>query len=171
MADSLFAAIEERYLDLSSRVAAAGEGQKDFQRKVLVNIPYNDLWYVPGGDNYLSRLVRDAGGEVAGAKPGTADSRVMGIEEAFSLSRDAEVWLHPGWCRTRAQLRGVHPLFADFPVLGKAVYNNTLRTTPEGGNDFWESGVVRADRVLSDLVAILHPEVAAEPLNYYLSVE
>ena len=171
-ADSLFAAIETRYLALADRVARArAAAPEGFTRRVLVNIPYNDLWYVPGGDNYLSQLARDAGGEIAGARAGSAESRVMGLEEAYALSQTADAWLHPGWCRTRAQLRDIHPLFAAFPVLGKAVYNNTLRTTPEGGNDFWESGVVWADRVLEDWVTMLHPEVAAAPLHYYLSVE
>ena len=28
-----------------------------------------------------------------------------------------------------------------------------------GGSDFWESGVVRPDRILQDLAYILHPEL------------
>ena len=171
-ADSLFAAIEARYLSLAFAVEEARRNRPEgFTRSVLLNIPYEDLWYVPGADSYLSRLIRDAGGEVAGARAGTSFSRPMGMEEAFALSQEADCWLHPGWCRTRADLLSVHPLFADFPVIRRAVYNNTLRMEPEGGNDFWESGAVYADRVLSDLVTILHPEVAAEPLYYYLPLE
>ena len=171
-ADSVFSAIESRYLSLASAVEKARRAAPDgFTRSVLINIPYDDLWYVPGADSYLSRLIRDAGGEVAGAHAGTAFSTPMGMEQAYDLSQGADCWLHPGWCRSLADLLSVHPLFTDFPVIRRAVYNNTLRMAPEGGNDFWESGAVRADQVLSDLVTILHPEVAAEPLYYYLPLE
>ena len=47
------------------------------------------------------------------------------------------------------------------------VYNCTARSTPEGGSDFWESGTLRADRVLADLIAIFHPEVAPDEGGYY----
>ena len=156
-ADSLFSAIEKRYLALSGAVDAVREKGGKTQR-VLLNIPYNDQWYVPGTDSYMAQLIRDAGGEISGARAGVSGSTSISVEEAFALSQEADCWLHPGWCRSRADLRSVHPLFPSFPVLERNVWNNTLRTTPEGGNDFWESGAVRADLVLEDLVRILHPE-------------
>ena len=47
------------------------------------------------------------------------------------------------------------------------VYNNTLRTTPSGGNDFYESAVVNPDLLLRDLVKIFHPELIEEDFVYY----
>ncbi|MBQ9710838.1 MAG: ABC transporter substrate-binding protein, partial [Bacteroidales bacterium] len=63
-AEKDFSEVQRRYMDLRYSVA---EGPK---KKVLLNIPYADQWYVPGGDNYMSVLIRDAGGEVLGAVPG-----------------------------------------------------------------------------------------------------
>lgn len=159
-ADSVFAAVRDRYLSLV---------QPEALHKVLVNIPYADQWFVPGGDNYMTRLIRDAGGQVLGAVPGRQASSVMDLETAFRYGQEADVWLHPGWCRTRAQLRGVHPLFADFPVLEKAVWNNTLQSTPGGGNRYWETGPVRPDLILEDLVRIFQNEPG--PMHYYLPLE
>ena len=153
-ADSVFSAVRERYLSLRRPSAS---------HKVLINIPYSDEWYIPGGDNYMTRLISDAGGELLGARPG------RGLETAFSYAREADFWLHPGWCRTREQLRSVHPLFSEFPVLQKEVWNNTLQTTPGGGNRFWETGPVRPDLILEDLVHIFSKE-PFEP-HYYLRVE
>ena len=171
LADSVFAAVRDRYFALVRPL--------DPPVKVLMNIPYGDQWYIPGADNFLSRLVRDAGGTVLGAKPGP-ESATVSVEEAYALSAGADVWLHPGWCRTKAQLRSVHPLFADFPVLGKSVYNNTLRQTPGGGNDFWESGAVRPDLILEDLRRIFSgaagpnapagPAIPADSLHYYFEL-
>ena len=159
-ADSLFQAVRDRYLSLV---------QRETTHKVLMNIPYADQWYVPGGDNYMTRLVADAGGEILGAVPLREESSVIGIETAFSYAREADFWLHPGWCRSLEELRGVHPLFSRFPVLERQVWNNTLHTSPGGGNLFWETGPVRPDLILEDLVHIF----ASEPFDahFYKKLE
>jgi iron complex transport system substrate-binding protein len=138
-----------------------------------MNVPYGDAWYIPGGDSYMSRLVRDAGGEVMGSRPGTAASRVVSLEEAYKLSQSADIWLNPGPCRSREDLMAFHHSFRMFgPVeKGLPIYNNTLRVTPEGGNDFWESGSVRPDLILQDLIAIFsEPEDSLE-LEYHFKVK
>lgn len=159
-ADSLFAGIRDRYLSLVS--------ETDSPKKVLVNIPYADQWYIPGGDNYMTRLIRDAGGEVLGAVPGRFESSVISVEKAFEYAQEAGFWLNPGWCATKDQLRSVHPLFADFPVLCKPVWNNTKQSTPGGGNAFWETGPARPDLILEDLRAIF--DGTEVPMNYYFQV-
>ena len=160
LADSLFADVRERYLSLVC--------ETDTPKKVLVNIPYADQWYIPGGDNYMTRLIQDAGGEVLGAVPGRFESSVISVEKAYALAQEADCWLNPGWCTTRDQLRSVHPLFADFPVLGKSVWNNTKQSTPGGGNAFWETGPAHPDLILEDLRAIF--DGTEVPGTYYLPV-
>ncbi|KAA6313828.1 iron complex transport system substrate-binding protein, partial [termite gut metagenome] len=39
------------------------------------------------------------------------------------------------------------------------VYNTFRRTTPAGGNDYWENGVARPDLLLSDMIKICHPDL------------
>ena len=159
-ADSLFADIRDSYLSLVK--------ESDAPKSVLVNIPYADQWYIPGGDNYMTRLIHDAGGVVLGAVPGRFESSVISVEKAYELAQEADYWLNPGWCATKAQLRSVHPLFADFPVLGKSVWNNTKQSTPGGGNAFWETGPAHPDLILEDLRAIF--DGTSVPGNYYLPV-
>ena len=160
LADSLFAEIRDGYLALVV--------ETDTPKKVLVNIPYADQWYIPGGDNYMTRLIRDAGGEVLGAVPGRFESSVISVEKAFEYAQKADFWLNPGWCATKDQLRSVHLLFADFPVIDKPVWNNTKQSTPGGGNAFWETGPARPDLILQDLRAIF--EERDVPGYYFLPV-
>ena len=155
-ADSVFAEVKDHYLSLV---------QPEVTHKVLINIPYADQWFVPGGENYMTRFIRDAGGELLGAVPGRQESSVIDLETACRYAKQADIWLHPGWCRTRAELGQVHPLFGEFPVLHKSVWNNTLQTTSGGGNRFWETGPVHPDYILEDLVHILAREPFA--MNYY----
>ena len=161
LSDSLFTGIRDHYLSLLS--------EADTPKKVLIKIPYADQWYIPGGDNYMTRLIQDAGGEVLGAVPGRFESSVISVEKAFEYAQEADIWLNPGWCSTKAQLRSVHPLFADFPVIDKPVWNNTKQSTPGGGNAFWETGPARPDLILKDLRAIF--DGTEVPMYYYFEVE
>ena len=161
LSDSLFTDIRDHYLSLLS--------EADTPKKVLINIPYADQWYIPGGDNYMTRLIQDAGGEVLGAVPGRFESSVISVEKAFEYAQEADFWLNPGWCSTKDQLRSVHPLFADFPVIDKPVWNNTKQSTPGGGNAFWETGPARPDLILKDLRAIF--DGTEVPMYYYFEVE
>lgn len=295
-ADSVLAVVSKNYQALRDSVRALmtvpGEGpqsadaeQRICARKILVNIPYKDQWFIPGQENYLSHLVRDAGGEILGSEPGTSISGQISVERAYSLSKEASLWLNVGWCRTLDQLLSVNPLFGDFlmniqknaaangfgsasgsdsasgsasvggstsgdgsaSVEGSAsagssdsvgssasvngfvsaggsasvggsasasssdsvgtsdsvgclastdcsasggvltsvdesthadgqaspqvVWNDNSRQNAKGGNDFWESGVVRPDLILRDLIRILSGSTPATQLTYYQPVE
>ena len=301
-ADSVLAVVSKNYQALRDSVRAImtvpGEGpqsadaeQRICARKILVNIPYKDQWFIPGQENYLSHLVRDAGGEILGSEPGTSISGQISVERAYSLSKEASLWLNVGWCRTLDQLLSVNPLFGDFlmniqknaaangfgsaggsasvgssasvngfvsaggsasgegsaSVEGSAsagssasvngfvsegdsasvggstsregsasvggsasagssasvdgfvsagdsasvggsasgdesthadgqaspqvVWNDNSRQNAKGGNDFWESGVVRPDLILRDLIRILSGSTTATQLTYYQPVE
>lgn len=159
-ADSVFCAVRDRYLSLV---------QPDAKYKVLINIPYADTWYIPGGDSYMTRLVSDAGGRLLGAEPGRSSSSVISIEKAYKYALEADFWLNPGWCSSLSDLRQIHPVFKDISL--PEAWNNTLRSTPGGGNMFWETGPVRPDLILEDLVRIFSGEVEKSPFNYYFKLE
>ena len=173
-ADSVFSMVRSNYLSLADSVAAAVETP----RKVLMNIPYNDQWFIPSEDNYLSRMVKDAGGEVLGSGSGTSVSSTISLEKAYSLSNEADCWLNVSWCMTLDQLKGINPLFPEMLGNisanavergfdgGNVVWNDNARLNPKGGNDIWQRGVVRPDLVLRDLVGILHPSGECKPLYY-----
>ena len=159
-ASEFFATVRDNYNKLKIKTEAP--------KKVLVNMPYAGLWYIPGADNYLSRIISDAGGEVLGAKKGAIESGTISLEEAYALSKQADIWLHPGSCRSREEIRSAGPALAaiDIPL----IFNNIRRSTPGGGNDFWESAPVRPDLVLADLRAIFSEAAPADSLTYYLPV-
>lgn len=167
VADSVFNAVCENYERIAGEVAATASEQ----RKVLINTPYAEAWYIPGEESYMSRLIRDAGGRVLGSVKGTSASGVISLETAYGLSQQADLWLNPGTFRSREQLRGAHQLFSEFGPVSKGlpIYNNTLRITPEGGNDFWESGAMRPDLILQDLIAIFHDD-SSHVMNYFISL-
>ena len=165
VADSVLSEVKANYNAIAQEVI---ERHKP-ARKVLLNIPYNDQWFVPASDNYLTVMIRDAGGLVLGCEEGKAASTVMSVEKAYSLSKEADCWLNVGWCSTEKDLLGVNPIFSDMLDNMKKnagssgngdsilVWNDNNRVNAKGGNDIWQSGVVRPDLILRDLVTILHP--------------
>ena len=54
------------------------------------------------------------------------------------------------------------------PVKNKQVYHYLNRTTKTGGNDFWESAMLRPDILLKDFIYIAHPELLPDWELYYL---
>ena len=110
-ADSVHDAACARYEVLAEEATADG-----VKKQVFLNIPYSDAWYIPGKDSYMSRLIQDAGGEVIGAGSGVT-SRLISLEDAYLMSQKADLWLNPGYCRTREQLSDIHQLFPSFGPL------------------------------------------------------
>ncbi|MGE4414407.1 MAG: hypothetical protein EOM16_00545 [Bacteroidia bacterium] len=168
IADSLYKTISNRYSEAQQRVA-------DIKEKpvILLNAPWKDVWYIPGKNNYMSHLIEDAAGEVLLSKPGDIHSYAHSLENVVTMAYEADLWLNPNFYQTLDQLMQSNPLFKELPVLKRGkVFNNIKRDTPGGGSDFWESGVVRPDVILNDLINIIHPECGnKKELVYYKLLE
>lgn len=166
--ETLFRAIPERYEALRERAAAAAGPQP----KVMINTPYGDSWFMASTRSYLARLIADSGGDYIYRRNTSNRSLPIDLEEAYLLTAEADVWLNVGNIPTLGELRTRYPKFADVRCVRQgAVYNCDRRITPAGGNDYWESGVVRPDLVLRDLIRIFHPELVSEDFYYYRQVE
>ena len=148
----LFSTISERYTALATEVSLAAKERK----QVMLNTPYRDSWFIPSEQNYIARIIRDAGGEPFTIAGTGNSSQPIDIEQAYIWASEADVWLNVGACNSLEELIRQNPKFADVKaVREKRVYNNNARQTTQGGSDFWESGVVRPDVILQDLVTIL----------------
>ncbi|WP_342988780.1 MULTISPECIES: ABC transporter substrate-binding protein [Bacteroides] len=139
---------------------------------VMFNTPWNDSWVMPSTQSYMAQLVTDAGADYIYKENTSNSSTPIGLETAYKLIQKADYWINVGMASTLDELKTVNPKFADAKaVREKTVYNNNLRTTPTGGNDYWESAVVRPDIVLRDLIHIFHPELVSDSLYYYRHLE
>ena len=150
--EEVFAQIVQRYNEVRGSVVRSDEAPK-----VMFNLPYQDVWYMPSDDSYMVQLVEDAGGRyIYKGKNPSGGSKGISLEEAYMLVSDTDIWLNAGQCSTMEELRNSAPHFANTPVVfAGEVYNNNRRRTEAGGSDFWESAIVRPDVVLRDLVTII----------------
>lgn len=120
----------------------------------------------------MVRLIEDADGEYVYTQNTTTSSKPISLEEALVLASRADFWLNLGQINSLAELQMAAPRFAKVDAVKFArIYNNTKRTNPSRGSDFWESGAVRPDLILKDLVQILHHEAPTERLHYYKKLQ
>ena len=168
--EEMFAGIAERYTSLRERVA-----QSTTERPtVMFNTPYRDTWYMPSSSSYAVQIVEDAGGRyIYDGNHGTS-SQPIDLEQAYLLTREADYWINVGQYSSIEDLRRAYPRFSGAKAVREGrVYSADRRKTAKGGSDFWESAVVNPDVVLSDLVAVLQPElnIVGDSLTYYKQLE
>ena len=99
-----------------------------------------------------------------------ADTTAGGVPLSFDTvlvrARSADIWLHPGDWRRHADGARQDARFSAFGAYARGdVYNSDARRHADGANDYWESGVVRPDRVLADLESVFHGN--EDSLYYY----
>lgn len=163
LADSVFNDIEVKYLQFSGIVQSA-----KLRPIVFLNIPFRDIWYFPGNDNYFVRFIHDAGGQYVFSELKGNTSHPVSTELAYKAGINSDIWLNPGAAQSLDELAQVDKRFTDFkPFRQGKVFNNNKRIGPGGGNDFWESGVVHPELILRDLIKIFHPELLPNDSLYY----
>jgi iron complex transport system substrate-binding protein len=163
-AERLFASVEADYLRLKAQAAQAKS-----RPRVLVNAPFQGSWAVSGGKSYMARFIADAGGDYLWARDSSTGGLSLGLEAVYERGLSAELWLNPGAANSLKELLSMDARFASLPAFARgAVWGSRLRATKDGANDYFESGVMRPDLVLADLVRIFHPELRlGGDFNYY----
>lgn len=125
---------------------------------VMLNAPYSGNWFIPGKENYMTRLLGDAGARVAAPQHEGVESKPIDMETALSSLAASELWLFPGQARNAGDVRMLAPK-ADFRG---PIWNQTP--------DFYESGAARPDLVLKELQGIVSG-APADSLRYFFRIQ
>lgn len=125
---------------------------------VMINSPYGGSWFIPGRDSYMSRLIADAGGQLAVAQQPGAESKPVDMEVAVPALNAARIWLNPGQVTDAASARRLAP-HAHF---SGQIWNQTP--------DFYESGAAWPGRVLRELQLIMAGN-APEKMQYFVKLK
>ena len=87
-ADSLFAEVEKTYNAIKTQ--AAKHAQKP---TVMCDLRMGNVWYQPGGNSTMGRLITDAGGRYLWADRQESGSLSLDFESVFARARQANVWI------------------------------------------------------------------------------
>jgi iron complex transport system substrate-binding protein len=162
-AERLFNIVEARYLQLARLTKNVSK-----RPTVITNVPFSGRWTVSGGNSFIARFLKDSGADYVW-KETTQDGGIpMDIELVYDRGLNAEFWLNTSVWTSLAQARRSVPRMAGFASLQAGnLFNNNKRMNEAGSNDFWESGMMKPDVILADLIRIFHPELLPDHELYY----
>jgi len=158
-----FNIIAQNYANLLLKV-------KDVTEKpyVLSGLPWNETWYVAGGQSSAAKALTDAGCEYVFSYTSSNEGIPMSIESVFQKAINASFWLNTGAALSKKDIVTVDNRLTTFPPFQKdKIYNCNARVTQSGGNDYYESGIVHPDLILADLISIFHPNILPNHSLYY----
>jgi iron complex transport system substrate-binding protein len=157
-ADSVFNEIEKNYNATLDKVQLI-----EHRPTVLSGIVYGDAWFLPGGQNYASKVLKDAGCEYLWATDPSNGYLELSFESVFEKARNADLWIGVATMKTLQELKNADHRYAKFkPFQQQQVYTYDARKGAKGGSEFMELGYLRPDLILKDLVKIAHPQVLPE---------
>jgi iron complex transport system substrate-binding protein len=161
-AEEIFGQMESNYVNTANLL-----DNIESRPKVMFNVPFADTWYLPGTESYMVKFVNDAGAEYIYPDNKGRNSHPMSIEKAFDIAQNADFWLIGNNAKSLDDLKKTDPRMTDIPAFrNKKIYNSNLRAN-DYGDDFWESGIVKPDIILKDLIRIFHPNLLPEHDSYY----
>jgi iron complex transport system substrate-binding protein len=162
-ADSVFNFIEDEYLKTQALAKEATTNPK-----ILSGVVYGDAWFLPGGQNYAARLLKDAGGEYLWAADSSSGYLELSFEAVYTKAKDADLWIGVGSFNSLAEIKAADNRYTMFkPFINGNVYTYNARLGAKGGIEFLELGYLRPDIILKDLVKICHPELTASYQLYF----
>lgn len=167
-AQIIFNDIEKDYLRLKNMTNHVKQ-----KPSVLVGHSFKDVWNVPGGASYAAYLLKDAGADYIWSNDESIGSIHPAFESIYEYARNVDYWLNPGEVFSKKELLERDERIADFlPYQKNKIYVNNKKTVKGAGNDFWESGVVNPNLILSDLIKIFHPDLLPQhDLVYYKKLD
>jgi iron complex transport system substrate-binding protein len=158
-----FAALEGRYNEMKRLAATAKQAPV-----VMIGSSFKGTWYMPSGKGYMGKLLADANVSYYFANDTTTGSIPLNLEQALQHFSNAPIWLNCD-ARSRGELvksDSRYQLFAAYR--NDQVYSLYNRANTQGGNDFWEGGVLHPDLILSDFIKVVHPELLPAYELYYV---
>ena len=154
-ADSIFSEIEANYNQAKQIVA-----EVEIKPTVLSGQDFRGTWSLPSGSSYAAQLFEDAKVDYYYKNDSTYQGSIpSSIEEALVYFHEADLWINVQ-AKSIDELEKENSKYKLFNAFkNKNVYNNNKRSNPNGGNDYWESGIARPDLLLKDLIKIAHPSL------------
>lgn len=161
-ADSLFERVEQRYDSIARSVKKGGR-----RPLVMTDKVESGVWYIPGGESTIGRLLSDAGARFTGSEYRESGSVRVPFEKMLAEARNADFWIIRSGGKydlTYSSLLSDNAGYALFrPWREHRIFAcNTLRVP------YFDDSPFHPDRMLSDMVNIFYHR-AAKPHMYYFS--
>ncbi|MGM9804518.1 MAG: ABC transporter substrate-binding protein [Muribaculaceae bacterium] len=147
------------YDSIATQVANAGN-----HPKVITEMLMSGVWFVPGGNSYMARILTDAGANYPWANVGESGSLQLDFAQVLDCASDADVWLiNSSTIKTYAQLKQAYELNARF----KAFTNKNVWVCDPQQTMLYEEFPFHPDRLLKEFATIFNSGNAGEAQTRY----
>ncbi len=166
-ADSVFENVKHSYSILKNKVMDI-----EHRPKVIIGNNFKGTWYMPGGGNYMSQFLEDAGYSYPWSDSKESGSLALGFETVVHEFTDAPLWLNVS-AKELNDLKYEDSRYTLFKAFTEGdVYSLNNRVVRGMANDYWEGAVVHPELVLADLIYIAHPDLLnGHQLVYYKKLQ
>jgi len=153
IAASIFDEVKNAYLE--ARKLAAGARTTP---TVLSGALYRDIWYLPGGQSWAARFIRDANADYLWGDTTEKGSLSLSLESVLEGGSQADYWIAPSQFTAYQQMLEADEHYRQFKAFrNKTVYTYALSQGPGKGLLYFEQGPSRPDLILKDLIYWFHP--------------
>ncbi len=165
-ANKIYSTARKNYEELS-------QNDKIYTTSVMLGNDFKGNWYTPGGNSFLCQILKQTGASYPWYDTDDTGSLVKDLEVMLLEQGNAEYWINPGVARTLGELKIENENYTKFKSFQEEkVFNNTKKSHPDGGSDYWETGLYFPDKLLSDYRGILSGDtVQWNKLNYYIQLK
>jgi iron complex transport system substrate-binding protein len=129
--------------------------------KVVIGNNIRGIFYAPGGNSYIAKLVEDAGGDYIWLDDQSKGIRQLDLEILVADGSQADFWICHSLYDSMDELLENMPQTKNFKsVIQHKVYSNNRHMKDKDYNDYWTRGLSNPDLHLIDLIRIFHPNYA-----------
>ena len=143
------------------------DSQQDKAPRLLTEMLYGGQWFVPCGQSTMGIMFADAGADyIFRDRPGSG-STALSFETVLDQAQDADIWLikyNSQQPLTYRQLARDYQPYTRF----RAFRERHIYACDLAHNHFYEETPFHPDRLLRDLIILLHPDcLPGETPRYY----
>lgn len=164
-AKRMFDSIAMQYEQIKQSVIAA----KMQKPTIFSEKKFGDIWHIPGGNSYMANLFSDAGASYLWSDDNSTGSLPLNFEKVFAKAANADFWCIKDFADStysQKQLAEEFPPYADFKAFKNKhiIFCNTQTTA------YYETGFLKPNIVLEDLVTQLHPQLLPNHRSTYFQI-
>ena len=150
-ADSLYNLVVNAYNSLKQKVADA-----QTHPTIVTEMVINGIWNVPGGQSYMARILKDAGGNYLWADDKNTGSLALDFNQVLAVAQNADYWFIK-WTNINSlkDLQGAYDLNKEMA----AFQNKRVYVCDTDKTRFFDRIPFHPEVLLREFAAILHPEL------------
>ena len=164
-ADSLFAKVDSSYWALKEVIAKAPRG-----KSVITETKTGNIWYVPGGQSTTGVTLADAGARYVYADDSHNGSLSLAPEQVIDKAMDADIWLFKAFGDIQPTLSSLASSYSGYTML-KAYRTGNVYVCNTSKVPYFEEVSFHPERLLREIMQIVHPTVDLGGLKYYKKIQ